>query len=550
MSERTKCVVIVEDQKPQRESLIRTLAQYGFSPVGGTTIAQTLELLLRHKNEAAVIIIDMELSEFPDYQEQAEKEGSPITGIGLAKRALRESSIQRPEIIIHSIHSDRAQYYKQAIEAGASAYSNKGDENDRSRFIPVINALALKHSFQPNSFNESETAMLAEGHANSFELLEYFYHNKLARELDLCLASSPHLLLFRDKRVEEEGLRKAVNFISVHSNVSGIPDVEEFDYSKLHQRTLNQRNLDHLSRYSIYTPEADLFLESKADRLKEFIFIELVNGAEVEMSLGITTPFPVHDVLGAWPFSTQSLAEALLEHVSPALETFVQKLLFRWREKQSLKIERVETSVGLSGNIQRRLGLLVRDQRLNTSGEAAEPLVGLNRLLEDLTDYNRTLSELLEASETGVSGAKGETIRLSDVVQEIKTDYDRLGHFEKISFTVSADCLVPAGHYYFSQALRALVKWAFQRRAEVADDERQLVQIRCTVHGKWLEVYFQENSERLSKRVRKAYLFEPMSPLQVAQMIIEVACHGKLVDATDELQTNIGHLFKIRLLQH
>jgi hypothetical protein len=40
-----------------------------------------------------------------------------------------------------------------------------------------------------------------------------------------------------------------------------------------------------------------------------------------------------------------------------------------------------------------------------------------------------------------------------------------------------------------------------------------------------------------------------MSPLHVAQIIIEVACHGKLVDATGELQAADGHLFKIMLLQ-
>jgi hypothetical protein len=135
-------------------------------------------------------------------------------------------------------------------------------------------------------------------------------------------------------------------------------------------------------------------------------------------------------------------------------------------------------------------------------------------------------------------------------VREIQADYDRRGHFDEFSITVSADCLLPVGYYYVSQALRALLAWAFHRRAEAIGEEGQVVRIRCGVHGNWLEVYFQDSSERLSKRVREAYLFEPMSPLHVAQMIIEVGCYGRLVDATDELQTKIGHLFKIRLLQH
>lgn len=546
MPESMKSVVIVEDQKAQREGLMTTLTQYRFSPFGGATIADALDLLREHKNDAAVIIIDMELSQFPDYQEHVRKEGSEITGIGLARNVLRESKGQRPEVIIHSIHGDRTEYYKQAIEAGASAFSRKGDDVDRGKFISVIQALALKHSFQPNPHNEIELARLAEGHANSVELLEYFCRHKLVPELELCLADSPLILLFRAQQAA--GLGDYGNFTSVHSNVNRIPDGAGFDYANLHQQIINQRKLDQPS-YSIYTPEVSLFSNRKAERLKEFIFVELVEVPEVQIALGILTPFHLHDAFGEHPFSTHSLGEALLEHFKPTLEAFVQKLLFRWREKQSVTIQKIETSVGLSGNVQRRLGPLVRDQRLCAAEGASEPLDGLKRLSEDLTDYNRVLSALLERSQPAVSEGS-ETTRLSDIVQEIKAYYDRLGHFDEISFTVSADCLVPASRYYFSQALRALVAWGFQRRFEVAEDKKQIVSFRCTVQDNWLEVCFQENSERLSKRVRDAYLFEPMSPLQVAQMIIEVACHGKLVDATDELQTKAGHLFKFRLLQN
>lgn len=550
MSERMKPVVIVEDQKPQREGLIKTLAQYGFLPVGGETMSETLELLRRHKDDAAVIIIDMDLSSFPDYAEMAGQEGSQVTGTVLAKRVLRETKLRRPEIIINSLYSDRAEYYKQAIEAGASAYSNKGDDADRNRFLPLIHALALKHSFQSNSFNDSEIARLAEGHANTFELLEYFYRHKLSPALDLCLASAPHVLIVRDKSGEAEGSSEPANFISVYSNVDGIPARDEFDYATLHQRILNQRKLDQLTRYSTYTPEADLFPEGERDELKEFVFIELVNLAEVEMALGIINPFPSRDVLGMYPFSTRVLAEALLEHTSPALETFVQQLLFRWREKQSVKIVQVETSVGLSGNIQRHLMPLVSDRRLSDSQAAGETLSGLQRLSKELSEYNRTLSALLAGSQAAAIGTKGGTTRLSNIVQEIETDYDRLGHFDEISFTVLTDCLAPAERYYFSQALRALAAWAFQRRGEVEGGEKQRVQIGCTLQGRWLEVNFQESSARLSKRLRESYLFEPMSSLRVAQMIIEVACHGRLIDATDELQNETGHLFKIRLLQN
>ncbi|HEV2764063.1 MAG TPA: hypothetical protein VGV38_13855 [Pyrinomonadaceae bacterium] len=549
MAARKKPVVIVEDQEAQREGLIETLARYEFSPVAGETISQTLELLRSYKDDAAVVIIDMDMSKFPDYDEQVRGQGSEITGTGLAKRVLRETKLRRPEVIIYSIHHDRAEYYKQAIEAGASVYSNKSNDSDRRKFLSVIHALALKHSFQPNQPNDAEMAGLAEGHANTFELLEYFYRNKLSQELGPCLASTPHLLLIRDKTGEAEGA--AANLTSVYSDAEGVPGPGEFDYAELHRRVFNQRKLDQSARYSIYSPEADLFAGGAADRLKEFVFIELVNVAEVEMTLGIVSPFPPRDVLGVYPLSTQTMAEALLEHATPALETFVQQLLFRWREKQSVKVESVKTSVGLSGNVQRRLGPLVRDQRLNAAAEAAQPVRDLRQLSDDLSEYNRTLSALLEGRRPAAAAAAGGRVaRLSDVVQEIKTDYDRLGHFDAMLFKVSADCVAPAERYYFSQALRALVAWAFQRRAKVAGGGKLDVQIGCTLEGRWLEVNFQENSVRLSKRLRESYLFEPLSLLRVAQMIVEVACHGRLVDATDELPGETGHLFKIRLLRN
>jgi hypothetical protein len=54
---------------------------------------------------------------------------------------------------------------------------------------------------------------------------------------------------------------------------------------------------------------------------------------------------------------------------------------------------------------------------------------------------------------------------------------------------------------------------------------------------------------RIAKSLRDTYLFEPFSSLHLAREIIEIACLGKLIDATDELETANGHLLKIILLR-
>jgi CheY-like chemotaxis protein len=544
MSERKKTVVVIEDREAQREVISLTLAQYGFNPVCGETIARTLELLREHKDDTAVIILDMLLDEFSDYQEETAKEAAPMTGTGLARRLLMESTARRPEIIILTAFGGRVEYLKQAIEAGASEYLVKGPGEGRRMLVPYVQALALKNSFQPSSANEPEIARLSEGHANRFELLDYFCRNKLTPELDLCLAPASYVLLLRTGGVRALGADARGSFVAAYTDVAGVPGGEEFDYAGLHRSVF-----EHPSRASVYRPPADELPASAADTPKEFSFIQLLKATDVEVALGLVDPFPVEDALGEYPFSLETLVEALAKHASPTLETFVEKLVLRWQEKQAVKLERVRTLVGVSGAIQRRLSALAGAAAPGPDPRAAAHHEQLKLLSQELADYSHTLSALLEGAHGAAPMVEDETTRLSDVVQEIKSEYDRRGHFDAVSLSVEADCLVPAERYFFSLVLRELVRWSVERPPEASGGARWLIRVRCTFKSGWTEIHFRENSERMSRREREGYLFEPMSRLHVVETIVEVACHGKLIDATDELPDAEGHLFKIMLLQ-
>jgi CheY-like chemotaxis protein len=543
MSERMKTVFIIEDEKPQLEAVSKALAQYGFNIVGGETMAQSLELLREHIANVAVLIIDMRLDEFPDYEEQSRAEGDAITGVRLAQRVLRESRGQRPEIMILSAFGDRVAYYEEAIHAYASDYLVKGEEV-KQRLLATVQALALKYSFQPSLLNDAGLAQLAEGHANSFEMMSYFCQNRLIRELDLCLVPASYVLQLRNKGKSGKGQHDGVESFTIFSDVPGLPGVEEFDYLSLHRRIFETP-----VRRGFYVPEEDALPEGKPKRLKDFTFIKLANSSEVEIALGILSPSPVRDVLNSYPFSAPALAEAIINHAAPALESFVEKLIFRWREKQSVKLERVRTLVAFSDSVQRRLNGLLRLPQPTTDEQTAAHQERLQALAQEFDEYSRTLSALLEHDDDDARRLEdGERPSLSDIVQEIKADYERFGYFDEVSFTVQADCLIPAARYYLSLALRELVRWAVERRAEVPRGEKQLVQFRCMIEGNWLEIYFADSSERFSKYLREDFLFEPLSPLHAARIIVEVACHGKLLDVTDEMEDGAGHLFKIRLL--
>lgn len=532
MSKQRKTILIIEDQTDQREIVIKTLNQYKFKAFGADSISGSLELLENHKNDGVVIVLDMNLTLFPDYDDN--KEGA-ITGIGLAKKVLQETSGRRPEIVILSAFANRVEYYKQAIETGASAYLIKSE--DYQKVVPTVQALALKHSFRADSFNDAEISGLAEGHASSFEVLEFFIHNKLVPELELCLTRDSFVLLVRDASEAQRSLERV--FVSVHSNLSGIPEQEKFDYSKLHQKIFTQ-----VSPYRSYEPEAGVF--QGMGNLQEMVFIQLANTLEVEIALGIPKPFPVKDKYGSYEFPTKILAESLIQHVSPALELFVQKLRFVWQEKQRAKLERLQTNVALSAALHRRLtDLLAR----KASTVKQEEVDNLTALVQELSEYNRTLSTLLDNTESETR-SKTARFRLSDIVREISAEYDLLGNLDDPLFHVESDCQVPAERYFFTLALRELIRWTMGRKTNLIAGEKQLIQLGCVRQGNWLEISFIENSARIPEAVRAAYLFESMSPLQIAQMVLEVACQGKLIDATCDSPLQQGQFFKIKLLHN
>lgn len=543
MSEQTKKVIVVEDEKPQLERILKTLALYGFNALGGETIARSLELLREHEDDVAIVILDMKLDRFPDFEEQTALKGAPLTGVRLAQRVLRESRVRRPEVIIFSAYADQTEYYREAIKAGASDYLSKGNTADKQSFVASVQALALKYSFQPSPPNDAETALLAKGHANSFELMGHFCQHKLARELDLCLAPASHVLLLRHAGGVGPGEPGDGESFAVYSDAPGLPAAEEFDYPALHRKIFEQ-----VSRHATYTPGADDLPGGLPGALKDLTFVQLVKTSQVELALGVLSPFPVRDALNAYPFSVPALADALINHAAPALDSFVEKLLFRWRETQSVKLERVGTLASFGDAVLRRLNALLCQPRPTTPEQIAGSGERLQRLADELGDYSRTLSMLLEADAGDARREEGEAPHLSELVREIKSDYDRLGYFDEVSFAVEADGVAPALRYYLSQALREVVRWAVGRRAEVPPGQRQQIQFRCTARGNWLEIDVGERSERLPQHLREEFLFEPMSPLHVARMIVEVACHGSLVDVSNESPDDLGHLFRIRLL--
>lgn len=540
MTAQKKTILIIEDDKQYLKIINDTLSLYGFHAEGGGTIADTLELLKQHKNDAAVIILDMNLIDFSDYVIQRKRTGADITGVSLAKEILLKPLVQRPELIIISAWADKSEYFQQALEAGVSVYLLKGEAKDLQRFVPVIQALALKYSFQPNVPNDREIARLVEGYASSFDLLHSFCRTKLARELDACLTKASYLLLFRERPGTREDLSQTATSVGIYADVTAIPDVEEFDYNHLHQRIFQR-----VPRHALYSLTPEAFPGAAAEKLQDFHFFQLVRTSEVEIAVGVLTPFPVKDPWEKFPFSVESFAQESVIHAAPVLDMFVEKLMFRWRENLSVKQEKVKSLANLSGSFQRELLAVVPDKTPDTVEQAEISFARLNQLSEKLTEYNRTLSLLLETPQSEIYDSKDQGILLSEVVQEIQIEYDRTGYLDEVTLSVEADGFIPANRYFFSRALRELIKWAVERKKAL---ERQRIQIRCVTQGNWLEIHFQEQSERLSKRVRESYLFEPILSLHIAQMIIEVACHGKLIDGTDELETALGNRLIIKLL--
>jgi len=533
MITKKKTVVFIEDEPQIREPLVETLNIYGFNAIGTENISHSLELLKTHKNEISVIIADMYLKYYPDYEIYNKQRGSAVTGIDLVRDLLKEQPVQRPESIILSSIGDNYEYYRKALKAGASRYLLKGKAEDTYKIIPLTQALALKYSFQLNSTGNSEISNLVDGIANKAELLNNFCINKLIPELNLCIGEAAYLLLFRHKD-------KAA---SIHSDLIDIPQQDEFNYSELHEQIF--KTVSNSTYYS--GKDLDVFSDNSAEKLRDFEYLQLVKSNELEIAIGIPAQFPVKDTVREYGFTTLDLAEALIEHSKPNLGNFFEEMVSRWQEKQSVRLERLNTLLGWSNLFQTKLNNLVPKELPKTLAQAHKDFEELKNFSKEINGYNEKLSKLRDYSISVDSEANFSSTSLSEAVREIEAAYNRQGYSKEILFSLEADCLISANKYYFLQALDGLVRWAFERREKVKTDEKQTITFSYEVRENRLTIIFREKSERVHKSVRAKYLFAPMNYLNLSKLIIEYACQGKLIDATDDADEGFGHTFKIEL---
>jgi CheY-like chemotaxis protein len=523
-----KTIIVIEDEPPTRRGIVRTLEIYGFNAIGKENIADNVELLKSYKNEVSVVIADMALDKFTDHKQY----GTDITGIDLALGLLKEQPIKRPESIVLSAIAFNFNHYKKAIKAGASSYLLKGNPSDITKLIPLTQALSLKYAFQPNS-NDSEILALIDRINNERELLSNFCENKLIPELDLCIGKGTYILLFQNKTAKDTN-------VSIHSNLSDIPLKNEFDYLRLHKQIFNP--------FVSFSEYFDLIPHNSAEKLRNFTFLKLVETNDFAIALGIPVEFPVIDTVREYDgFSSEYISKALTEFSKPSLENFCEKMVLNWRREQRARLEKLKTFVDWSESFNRGIKKYLPAETPKTLEVANRHFEELERFSYQIEEYQGELKALREYKELNQTDSKQSTIWLSEVVRKIETDYIRRGYAEEISFVLGNDCLIPVEQKFFSKALRELVKWAFDRRNKVIEGSKQVVHIDHDLRGDCLDIIVRENSKKLSKSHRLNYLFETMTSPNLAQLIIEIACQGNLIDATDESDSEIGHTFRIEL---
>lgn len=520
-----KLVVVVEDSPDQRNYLSLAINSYGFKCVAEDTLKRTYTMLKEKWSDISVIILDMDLSNHPYV---SDSDTSPTSGVDLINKVIDRKAAESPKIIVRTGHPLRLNYYIEAIGIGVAEFLYK-EETDSEKIIPLIQNYSLIHSFNENLFSDEALLKVIEEIKSLDELLVSYFVDYLIEQLNNTFQSDSYILMCRIINPQS-----SADFIKIFSEIEELPSQLVFDYSELHQR--------------IVYDSVDEFLEKNNTQnvFSKFSFATLAILPEIQITIGFKNPFPLKTE--RLVFQTKTIVEILKDRTKPVIERQLNKLIFLWKKEQKSKIEKVETLRDLNEAILARLSKILAAKDSRTLKETSGLLTNLKEnsvanLHQRLSEYNSDLERILE------TGQASELLKNQKSLSEIVVEIQQKFQFSKVEINLVNNCIIPSDAYCFSLGIEKIFSW-MASRFETSDNENLLrIKLDWTADEKWLEIHIKDhNRKRTSIRNRQFELKEPFSPLQVSKLFIETACRGLFIDASEELEENFGHFFKIKFL--
>jgi ActR/RegA family two-component response regulator len=540
-------VMIVENNTTLLKGMETAFRMRGFEVEGAKNVEEARDSIRRMTGQIDVAVLDMELN---DLQEE---EG--FTGADLGLELLKTQGDRRPEFLIYSDFTSRADYYRKAVHLHVAAYLDKRlvDVKTVASHVRVL-ALRRELSFSNETLLE-EVRRLAEASRDEGAAIAGFCDKILKPAIDGVLGM-PFVLLLSDDRLRQQGKtsttaycgggldlpRGALEIYSAIQKVLFLPGVA--GATQAMERELLQE--------SGFVDE-----EGVLDRLHGAPFVALAEKGAFRLSLGLLAPDREADL-------QFEQAEALVALMSRYFrDSVLQQLLHvaeLWSQAEAKKNRLIEDTANLFLNVGREQVTILDDATRAGEIVTTADLIHIPKLQalgEDLRDAGEALKNLGEEPEPP------QQVDLAPLIQnvwEVVAGMQELpsGEFFQITGQVAVEGSSERLYAVFSRVLR----WFAERHGDSVGD-RGSIRVVLSAEGDHAVVSVEDDGPRLASTLRR-HLFDPFAlggwraskapwragrrlSLYLAKLLLEGQPGSFLQDRTDELQGVTGHRLTIRL---
>ncbi|MDT4896473.1 MAG: hypothetical protein QOH25_1550 [Acidobacteriota bacterium] len=535
-----KKVLIIEDSESQRLSLHETLKMRDFEVYSAGCVADARELAEKHWEELDVAVLDMRL----------EDAGEPYTtgaDIGIEFRSKKDSF--PPESLIYSAFAE-IDYYRLALKLGVAAYLSK-QEDSILDVVRHVRVLALRRALNgENPVTADKVARIAAQSKTLPETILKFCQNILEPEFKSCLGA-PFVVLFSEGNNTQ--------------NCTDSPNLPQGSRPLYHVlQALAHGNGDLKEPFVLEVSELDIPTDVETVELYKKLnlaaFVPLSISQDFRLSIGILQEQESQN--SPVPEEAKALCKVLAQYLRSTIIENLFRIWSQWNAHKSraLLCNTAKLCLSMGQEMKGILSIETKDEL-----SSSEAYSRLWNLADDLKDTGQLLMHL----ENRRWGERSKPISVKEVAEMAWGWIMQAEGKSEKDFIIEGDCTVEADRSDLEIAISRLLHWFAQRLEHTPFDVAPLVSVKCLDEANGPTVIFEDNSQRLNKKLR-ADIFAPFTqavpvpftsefeidrqdavvetvagetrrkhagrylPLYLAKMLVEGRYHGTLEDHSDD----------------
>ncbi|MET0621585.1 MAG: response regulator [Pyrinomonadaceae bacterium] len=536
-----KKVLIVDDDENDIQDSKEAVERCGFEVYTARDVASARRLAEEMWEHLDLLILDMQLRD---------PQAPYTTGADIAIEFRRKKDSFPPESLIYSSKNE-IDYYRLALKLGAAAYILKEQSSSLSVLEQHVRVLTLRRALNgENPEVATEVARIAAHSRSQSEAILTFCRRILSKEFEACLGA-PFVILF----TEEDATRNC-------ADNAGLPPGSSTFYHTLQALAHGRGNVTE--PFILEAGELGTAPDPETARLYEKLdraaFLPLTLSGDKRLSIGILQEKSSDAALK--PADARTLCTVLSQYLRP---TVLENVISIWSQWTELHATRNSTA---------KLCLSV-GQEIKDSVESEE-FGQLEELADDLNDTGQYLTRIGSQQwhdEGEPVSVKAALASAWELITHREEELAAQGSGEP-ALTIDlrgGDCNVHALSSDVDIILSRLLQWFIYRGKFVPRGVPPALRIECEEADGWANITFEDDSQRLPKKLREE-LFAPFTqaistpfaeierasrtgkepptsgrylPLYLAKMLVEGRYRGQLEDHSDEI---IAHDYGHRIV--